>query len=75
MFGFTIPLIISWLWIFTFIATHISLSVVVYKDADKNYNSAFGISPVLWFGISFSLPILGFFIYWLMNYSTLSRKG
>lgn len=74
MFGFTIPLMIYYLWFFTFIATHISLSIVVYRDADKNNNALFGISPALWFGLSFSLPILGFFIYWIMNYSMFSRK-
>lgn len=74
MFGVTIPIIFYYLWFFIFIATHISLSIVVFRDAFKNYNTAFRISPTLWFGVTFSLPILGFFIYWIMNYSTLARK-
>lgn len=57
-----------------FIATHISISFLVYRDAKTLERSALGISPFLWFGIAFSLPILGMFIYWLMNYSTLSKR-
>ena len=60
-------------WFVMFIPTHLASSVIVYRDARNLEWSALGIKPFLWFGIAFSLPILGMLIYWVMNHSTLSR--
>ena len=62
------------IWLLLLIATHLALTAIVYRDAKALSNSALGISPFLWLGISFSLPIIGMFIYWLMNYSSLSKE-
>ena len=62
------------LWILLALATHVSLCVVVYKDAVGLPKPELGISSILWLGISFTLPILGMLIYWLMNYSNLKRS-
>ena len=61
-------------WIFLFVATHLAVTTIVFRDARSLTCSALGISPFLWLGITFSLPIIGMFIYWLMNYSSLSRN-
>lgn len=66
--------IVYFLWATFFLATHISLTLIVYKDAKNLRYPALGISPFLWAGVSFSLPILGMFIYWLMNHSILCRS-
>lgn len=73
MFPYAFPLVLYVGWILVFLATHISLCFVVYKDAKELERTALYISPLLWSGISFSLPILGMFIYWIMNYSILVR--
>ena len=61
-------------WLMILIATHISLSIIVYKDAKTLKRPALRINPVLWCSISFSMPILGMFVYWVMNYSTVSQR-
>lgn len=58
-------------WILGMAATHLSLTVIVYREAQNLRRSALGITPVLWGGVAFSLPVVGMFIFWLMNYSTL----
>lgn len=67
--------LIYFLWILVMLATHISLCIVVYKDAVKLQKSELGISPILWLGVTFVVPIFGMFIYWIMNHSTLTRNG
>lgn len=62
-------------WLLLLVATHISLTIIVYRDAKSLSRPALGISPFLWLGITFSLPILGMFIYWTMNYSSLTRQS
>lgn len=62
-------------WALLLIATHISLTIIVFRDAKLLQRSALGISPFLWLGITFSLPIIGMFIYWIMNYSSLSKHS
>jgi len=62
------------IWMALLISTHLAISVIVYRDAKNLDYSALGISPFLWFGITFSLPIIGMFIYWIMNYSSLSKR-
>ncbi|MGF7184864.1 hypothetical protein GGQ84_000949 [Desulfitispora alkaliphila] len=65
---------ILWItWIVVFIPTHLSLSIFVYQDAQRRQVFALrGTSPVLWFCVSFSLPIIGMFVYWVMHYSSLA---
>lgn len=70
-----IPLILPIFWFVIFIPTHLASSVIVYRDARNLEWSALDIRPFLWFGIAFSLPFLGMFIYWTMNYSSLSRHS
>jgi hypothetical protein len=70
----TAPVFITIFWFVIFIPTHLAISVITYRDARNLEWSALGIKPFLWFGIAFSLPILGMFIYWVMNYSTLSKQ-
>lgn len=71
----TLSVLITVTWVVLLIPTHLALTVIVYRDAKSLSNSALGISPFLWLGITFSLPIIGMFIYWLMNYSSLSRSS
>ena len=71
----TLAVLIEIIWVLLLIATHLALTVIVYRDALGLSYSALGISPFLWLGITFSLPIIGMFIYWLMNYSSLSRSS
>ena len=72
-----VPLIsvIYWSWIILVIATHLAISLIVYRDAKTILHSALSISPFLWFSISFILPIGGMFIYWLMNHSSLNKEN
>lgn len=63
------------IWALLLIATHLALTVIVYRDARNLSQTALGISPFLWLGVTFSLPIIGMFIYWIMNYSSLSRRS
>lgn len=70
-----IPVVLSIFWLVIFIPTHIASSAIVYRDARHNQRSALNITPFLWFGFAFSLPILGMFIYWLMTHSTLSKQS
>jgi hypothetical protein len=72
IFGFTV--LIQVIWVLFLIATHLALTVIVYKDARGLSHPALGIAPLLWLGITFSLPIIGMLIYWIMNYSSLSRN-
>jgi len=68
-----LPVILPIVWFIIFLPTHLASSVIVYRDARNLEWSALDIRPFLWFGIAFSLPILGMFIYWVMNYSSLSK--
>jgi len=70
---FSLAVLIQITWVLILIATHLALTVIVYRDARSLSQSALAISPFLWLGITFSLPIIGMFIYWIMNYSSLSR--
>ncbi|MBU7005288.1 hypothetical protein [Phosphitispora fastidiosa] len=69
--GFYVVLFYLWLLILT--ATHVALSIIVYKDARTLKRSALGLTPVMWGAAAFSLPVIGMFIYWVMNYSTLKQ--
>lgn len=73
MFVYSIPVIFYAGWILILLATHISLCFVVYRDAKDLEKTALYISPLLWTGITCSLPFLGMFIYWIMNHSILAR--
>ena len=70
---FTPLVLIQIIWILLLIATHFALTAIVYRDAKSLLHAALGIPPFLWLGITFSLPIIGMFIYWVMNYSSLSN--
>ncbi|UWG96634.1 hypothetical protein LPY66_17380 [Dehalobacter sp. DCM] len=72
IFGLTV--LIQIIWALILIITHIALTVIVYRDAKSLSQTALEISPLLWLGIAFSLPIIGMVVYWLMNYSSLSRR-
>ncbi|AHF08411.1 hypothetical protein [Desulfitobacterium metallireducens] len=67
--------IIQMIWALLLIPTHLALTVIVYRDAKRLSQTALGLSPFLWLGITFSLPIIGMLIYWIMNYSSLSRDS
>ena len=62
-------------WALLLISAHLALIVIVYRDAKELSYPALGISPFLWATISFCLPIIGMFIYWIMNHSSLSRHS
>lgn len=66
---------VYWSWVIVAIAAHLTVSVIVYRDAKTLLQSALGISPFLWFSISFILPIGGMFIYWLLNHSSLNKEN
>ena len=68
-------LILYIVWLLIFIAAHFALSVVVYRDAKKLPELALGINPFLWLGIALTIPVIGMFIYWVMNYSTLKQNN
>lgn len=72
---FSSILLIEIIWALLLAATHLALTVIVYQDAKRLSQAALGISPFLWLGITFSLPIIGMFIYWIMNHSSLSRHS
>lgn len=72
---FSLVAILQTLWLLFLVATHISLTIIVYRDAKSLHYPALGISPFLWLGIAFSLPIVGMFIYWVMNYSSLAKQS
>lgn len=72
---FSLMAILQTIWILLLVATHISLTIIVYRDAKSLPYPALGISPFLWLGITFSLPIIGMFIYWVMNYSSLAKQS
>ena len=61
------------LWLLILTAAHFAVSIIVYKDARTLKRSALGLTPVMWGAVAFSLPVIGMFIYWLMNYSTLKQ--
>ncbi|WP_418789957.1 hypothetical protein [Phosphitispora sp. TUW77] len=58
-------------WVLILTATHFVVSIIVYKDARTLKRPALGLTPLIWAAVSFSLPVMGMFIYWVMNYSTL----
>lgn len=58
-------------WVILLIITHLNLTAIVYRDAQSHNELPLGIPPFLWLGIAFSMPVIGMFIYWLMNYSSL----
>ncbi len=60
-------------WLLILTAAHFALSIIVYKDARTLKRPALGLTPVIWAAVSFSLPVIGMFIYWLMNYSSLKQ--
>lgn len=66
---------VYWSWVLIAIAAHLAISVIVYRDAKTLLHPALGISPFLWFSISFIFPIGGMFIYWLMNHSSLNKEN
>lgn len=72
---FSLIAILQVVWMLFLVATHISLTIIVYRDARSLPYPALGISPFLWLGIAFSLPIVGMFICWVMNYSSLSKQS
>lgn len=53
----------------------IYLSASVYVDAKRIKDPALGVPSQIWGLISFLFPLLGFFIYWLMHHSALSKKN
>ncbi|HHT46772.1 MAG TPA: hypothetical protein GX004_05710 [Firmicutes bacterium] len=64
-----------WFWGIVVVSVHFALTVIVYRDAIKIQRSSLYLSPVLWASISFSLPILGMFIYWIINHSLLKGNN
>ncbi|MCF8011703.1 MAG: hypothetical protein K9L17_07165 [Clostridiales bacterium] len=66
---------LTWLWVPIALATHLVLSIIVFKDAKSLTSTALNISPVLWLAVSLIIPIIGMFIYWVMNHSQLSNKN
>lgn len=64
---------ISLFYVLLALLTYISTSAIVYKDAQNLGQPALSIQPIIWLGIALSLPIIGMFIYWLMNYSSLAK--
>jgi len=76
MVGFTLlTALIFWIWAIITAATHLVLTIVVYRDAKTLYEPALGIKPSLWATIAFTLPLGGMFIYWLINHSTLNKMN
>lgn len=71
--GFGSYEVLVYLWLLILSATHVAISIIVYKDARTLKRSALGLTPVMWGAAAFSLPVIGMFIYWLMNYSTLKQ--
>jgi hypothetical protein len=67
-------LVLFWLWVTLAISSHLVITILVYQDAKKLHRASLNISPILWTSISFVLPILGMFIYWIMNHSYLKRE-
>ncbi len=70
-----IAFFLLWLWVAFAICSHLIITVIVYQDAKRLNITSLNISPVLWASISFVLPIIGMFIYWIMNHSSLNVKG
>lgn len=64
-----------WCWVIIAIAAHLAISVIVFRDAKTLSRPALDISPFLWFAISFTLPIGGMLVYWLMNHSSLNKEN
>jgi hypothetical protein len=67
--------VLLWIWVIVSSAAHLVITIIVYRDAKKLYEPALSISPFLWAAITFAMPIGGMFIYWLMNYSNLTRTN
>ncbi|WP_082788857.1 hypothetical protein [Desulfolucanica intricata] len=67
--------VLLWIWVIVISATHLVITTIVYRDAKTLYEPALNISPFLWAAITFVIPIGGMFIYWLMNYSNLSKRN
>jgi len=61
-------------WMIIFAATNLAVSIIVYRDARLNRRPALGMTPVMWWAVAFSVPVIGMFVYWLMNHSTLNRN-
>ncbi len=65
-------------WLFFFflliLFTNLYLSAAVYVDAQNRHQLPLKIPPPVWGLISFSFPLFGFFIYWLMTSSTLVQE-
>ncbi len=60
------------LWGVVGISAHLVLTFIVFQDAKKIHEPSLSISPALWAAISFILPVIGMFIYWVMNHSNLN---
>lgn len=54
--------------------TNLYLSAAVYVDAKRLNRPALQIPPPIWGLLAFTFPLIGFFIYWLMNHSSLRRR-
>lgn len=64
----------SWIWVGVATTTHLVVTILVYRDSKTIIEPVLGLSPFLWAAISFTVPIGGMFMYWLMNYSNLTQK-
>lgn len=67
--------ILYFVWVILLMITHLNLTVIVYRDAQSRHESPLGIPPFLWLGVAFSMPVIGMFIYWIMNYSSLKSNS
>lgn len=65
-----------WLMLFFILMlfTNLYLSAAVYVDAQNRIKLPLKIPPSVWGLISFSFPLFGFFIYWLMTSSALVKE-
>jgi len=71
---------LNWdVWLMTFfilaLFTNLYLSAAVYVDAQNRLKLPLRIPPPVWGLVSFSFPLFGFFIYWLMTSSTLVKEN
>jgi hypothetical protein len=53
---------------------HLTLALVVYRDANAQESCALDIPPVLWAFMVLVSPIWGLLVYWLMHHSVLIRQ-
>lgn len=57
-----------------FLFLHLTLGLVVYRDAAAQERCALDVPPPLWGFMVLVSPILGLLVYWLMHHSVLIRQ-